>query len=205
MRRARPLLPLPLAALAACVSLPQAERVESFRLGASAPPPAVTREAAQPVAVALEQPIAQGALASDRIVVEVDGRLQVVSGARWDERAPEMLNRLMARALQASGGVDVVDGAQRAGRADFALVTVLERMQVAIREDYTGEARTEIAARLVRLPGREIVSTALFAGTAPAAADDPATLTTAIDDATASAVADLVAWVGGEVRRGRRG
>ena len=190
--------------IAGCVALPETQRPDTFRLGGAETLPIATQGTASPVAVAVEQPVAQGALATDRIVVEVDGRLRVVSGARWDERVPEMVNRQIARALQSAGGIDVVDGAQRAGRADYALLTVLERMQVVIRDDASGDARTEIAARLVRLPGREIVATAVFTGDAPAADDDPATLTAAIDTATASALADLVAWVGGEVRGRRR-
>jgi ABC-type uncharacterized transport system auxiliary subunit len=186
--------------LTGCVALPEPQRLDAFRLGAVEFPLGAAPQAARPVVVAVEQPIAQGALATDRIVVEADGRLQVVSGARWDERVPEMLNRQIARALQGSGGIDVVDGAQRGGRAGFALLTVLERMQVAIRDDASGEARTEIAARLVRLPGRDIVSTGVFTGTAPAADDDPATLTRAIDTATAAALGDLVAWVGASVQ-----
>lgn len=200
--------PLPFLALAillsACVSLPEPQRLDTFRLGAVESALPVGRETARPVAVAVEQPIAQGVLASDRIVVEVDGRLQVVSGARWDERMPEMLNRQIARALQAGGGIDVVDGAQRGGRAGYALLTVLERMQVALGADGAGEARTEIAARLVRLPSRDIVTTAVFAGTAPAADDDPATLTRAIDTATGRALGDLVGWVGDSVRQQSR-
>lgn len=204
MRHAAMLLALA-TSVAGCVALPETQRPDTFRLGAAETLPIATRGTASPVAVAVEQPLAQGALATDRIVVEVDGRLRVVSGARWDERVPEMVNRQIARALQSAGGIDVVDGAQRAGRADYALLTVLERMQVVIGDDTSGEARTEIAARLVRLPGREIVATAVFTGDAPAADDDPATLTAAIDNATASALADLVAWVGGEVRGRRRG
>lgn len=202
--RAAAIVPALAVLIGGCVALPETQRPDTFRLSAADAPPVATREVARAVAVAVEQPIAQGALATDRIVVEVDGRLRVVGGARWDERVPEMLNRQIARALQSAGGIDVVDGAQRAGRADYALLTVLERMQVAIRDDASGEARTEIAARLVRLPGREIVATAVFAGTAPAADDDPATLAGAIDTATAAALADLVTWVGGEVRPGRR-
>lgn len=200
MRLFRFVLPVVLLT-AGCVALPQAERVESFQLGAAMPALTPSRGAAQPVAVAVQQPIAQGALATDRIVVEADGRLQVVSGARWDERAPEMLNRQIARALQGAGGVDVVDGAQRAGRADYALATVLERMQVSIGADGSGEARTEIAARLVRLPGRDIVSTALFSGSAPAPDDAPATLARAIDVSVAEALGDMAGWVLDEVRR----
>lgn len=198
------LLPALALLLGACVSLPEAQRLDTFRLGAAEPRPITAQERARPIAVAVEQPIAQGALATDRIVVEVDGRLQVLGGARWDERMPEMLNRQIARALQSAGGIDVVDGAQRAGRADFALLTVLERMQVAIGANGAGQARTEIATRLVRLPDRDIVGTALFTGTAPAADDDPATLTAAIDTATASALSDLVAWVDETVPARRR-
>lgn len=192
------------ALLAGCVALPRTQRPDTFRLGDLNPPPIAAQAAARSIAVAVEQPIAQGALATDRIVVEVDGRLQVVGGARWDERIPEMLSRQIARAVQSAGRIDVVDAAQRAGRADYALLTVLERMHVALRADGSGQARTEIAARLVRLPDRDIVATASFTGNAPAADDDPATLTAAIDAATSAALADLVAWVDGAVSRTAR-
>jgi ABC-type uncharacterized transport system auxiliary subunit len=195
---------LTLAATAAgCVSVPLPENrpVDAFRIGAAAPP---TTAAAAPVrsrvAVAVEDPLAQGVLASDRIVVVVDGALRPVAGARWDESAPAMVRRQIARALQGGGAVDVVDAAQRAGTASYGLVTVLEALQAEIRPDFSAEAVATIAARLVRFPGREAVATRVFSAREPAPDDAPATLARAIDAAAGRATADLAAWVAAETR-----
>jgi ABC-type uncharacterized transport system auxiliary subunit len=188
---------LALCAGAACVSLPPERPVEAFRIGeavAATPAPAAARPAARAV-VALEEPLAQGLLASDRIIAVVDGALRPVAGARWDETIPAMLRRQMARALQTGGAVDVVDAAQRAGSAGFGLVTVVEAMQAEIRRDFTAEAVVTVGARLVRFPGRDVVATKVFSASEISADDAAASLSRAIDAAAGRATADLAAWV----------
>ncbi len=188
-------------ALAGCVALPQAQPTPSFQLGAGAMPAGTAMSSDGP-SVAVETPIAQGLLATDRILVLADGQRAAVAGARWDDRMPDMLRRSLARTLQATGSIQVVDAAQRAGRAQFALVTLLEAMEAEIQPDLSANAVASVAARLVRLPDREIVSTAVFTGTARAADDAAETLTRAIDEATAQALADLATWVVEETQGG---
>lgn len=193
------------AALAGCASLPGARQpTAAYRLGGDGAVEAAeidARPQRRRPTVAVERPLATGAMASDRVVVDVGGELQFVSGARWEDEMPDILAFRIGEALQASGAVDVVDSAQRAGRAQYALVGVLRKMQVALRGDASGEAQTEIAARLVTLPDRDVVATRVVGGTAPAANDAPATLTDAINRATDRAMADLAAWVAAETGR----
>jgi ABC-type uncharacterized transport system auxiliary subunit len=183
--------------LAGCSPLLESEPVATYRLRGVAGPAdaALSRSAGEGVAVAVELPIASGAVASDRLVVQVGNELQFVSGARWEDDLPTLLAADIARALQETEGIDVVDAAQRAGRADFGLVSAIERMQVELHDDYSGRAVTEIAARLVKLPARDIVATSVFRGEAPAADDAPDTLAQAISAATQKSIADLAAWV----------
>jgi ABC-type uncharacterized transport system auxiliary subunit len=186
-----------LSAGAACVSLPPERPVEAFRIGEAAPatPAQAAARPATRAVVALEDPLAQGLLASDRIIAVVDGALRPVAGARWDETIPAMLRRQMARALQTGGAVDVVDAAQRAGTASYGLVTVVEAMQAEIRRDFSAEAVVTIGARLVRFPGRDVVATKVFSAREAAADDAAASLSRAIDAAAGRATADLAAWV----------
>ncbi len=189
--------------LAGCVSsLLDTEPATTFSLRASGlpPDPGPSRGTGRVVAVAVERPIASGAVAGDRIVVEVGDQLQFVSGARWEDDLPTLLTAEIARTLQDANGVDVVDAAQRAGRADFGLVTVIERMQVQLQNDYTGTAVTEIAARLVKFPDREIIATSTFRGEEAAANDAPETLAQAISAATQQALRELVTWVSAQTR-----
>jgi ABC-type uncharacterized transport system auxiliary subunit len=199
---------LPLCAAAACVSLPPERPVEAFRIGeaaaATAPAPAAARPAARAV-VAMEDPLAQGLLASDRIIAVVDGALRPVAGARWDETMPAMLRRQMARALQTGGAVDVVDAAQRAGAASYGLVTVVEAMQAEIGRDFSAEAVVTVAARLVRFPGRDVVATKVFSARERAPDDAAASLSRAIDAAALRATAELAAWVGATAAAAPRG
>jgi ABC-type uncharacterized transport system auxiliary subunit len=177
--------------------MPAERPVEAFRIGeaaAASPPAAAARPAARAV-VALEDPLAQGLLASDRIVAVVDGALRPVAGARWDETIPAMLRRQMGRALQTGGAVDVVDAAQRAGSAGYGLVTVVEAMQAEIGRDFSAEAVVTIGARLVRFPGRDVVATKVFSAREPAPDDAAASLSRAIDAAAGRATSDLAAWV----------
>lgn len=188
---------------AGCASLLEPEAVATYPLrGADGPAADVDSSGrrGKDVAVAVERPIASGAVAGARIVVEVGDQIQFVSGARWEDDLPTLLEADMARVLQETPGIDVVDAAQRAGRADFGLVTAIERMQVELNADASGNAVSEIAARLVKLPGREIVATETFLGEAPAADDAPETLAQAISQATQKSLADLVAWVATQTR-----
>lgn len=189
--------------LGACASALEREPVQTYSLrpaDGAARDIAVSQPAGEGAAVAVELPIASGAVAGDRIVVEVNDQIQFVSGARWEDDLPTLLSAKISRALLATEGVVVVDAAQRAGRAGFSLVTAIERMQVRLESDLSGQAVTEIVARLVRLPDREVVATSVFRGQAPVANDAPDTLARAIAQATEQAVADLAAWVAAQTR-----
>jgi ABC-type uncharacterized transport system auxiliary subunit len=189
--------------VAGCVALPGSEPVSTYQLRAADDVSAETASS-QPrddgAVVAIERPVASGAVAGDRLVVEVDGELRSVSGARWEDDLPVLLALEIARALQETDGIDAVDAAQIAGRAGFGLITVIERMQVELEDDLSGLAVTEIAARLVRLPARDIVATSEFRGEAPAADDAPDTLARAISAATGEALTELAAWVASQAR-----
>lgn len=203
---ARIALGLPLV-LAGCASLIESEPASTFPLRGVSPSLQVrsSEPSARDVVVAVERPMASGAVAGDRLVVEVGDQLQFVSGARWEDDLPTLLGADIARALQATEGINVVDAAQLAGRADFGLVTVIERMQVDLGSDYSGQAVTELIARLVKLPSREIVATATFRGQMPAADDAPNTLAEAISKATQDTLSDLAVWVAAQTRAPRRG
>ncbi len=189
--------------LAGCVSLLENEPVSTYPLrgaAGSTPDLSSSGRAGKHVVVAVERPIASGAVAGDRLVVAVGDQLQFVSGARWEDDLPTLLSADIARVLQDSRGIDVVDAAQRAGRADYGLVTAIEKLQVQLGSNFSGQAVTEIAARLVRLPARDIVATATFRGEAPAPNDAPDTLAQAISTATQKALAELAAWVAAQTR-----
>lgn len=188
---------------AGCVPLPGSEPVSTYQLraaGYSSAGSASSQPRDDGVVVAIERPVASGAVAGDRLVVEIDGELRFVSGARWEDDLPELLALEIARALQDTVGIDAVDAAQKAGRAGYGLITSIERMQVQLEDDYSGLAVTEITARLVRLPARDIVATSEFRGEAPAADDAPDTLSRAISAATREALTELAAWVATQAR-----
>ncbi len=190
------------AALGACAQLGGTGPQQTFRLGAPADdatgPETASRAPGRRPVVAVERPLATGAMNTNRVVVEVGDELQYVAGARWEDAMPDLVAFRAAEALQQTGAVDVVDAAQRAGRADYALVTVLRRMQVAVGADLSGEAVTEVAARLVALPGRDVVATERFTGRSSAPDDAPGSLVSAIERATAEALSDLAAWAAAE-------
>jgi ABC-type uncharacterized transport system auxiliary subunit len=192
------------ALLAGCATIGTRTPTANFQLQPSTETTAsvASRPSGRRPVVAVERPLATGAMASDRLVVTTGGALQFVSGARWEDELPDLVAVQIAQALQRSGRVDVVDEAQRGGRAGYSLVTVLQQMQVAIADDLSGQATTRIAARLVRLPAREVIATQVFNGAARASDDRPETLTSAINQATAQALSGLSEWVADGVARG---
>jgi cholesterol transport system auxiliary component len=75
-----------------------------------------------PLALAVAPPRASASLDTDRIaVVQPDSRFDYFAGVRWAEPAPQMLQRLLVRALAADGRFVTVVAAPSRVPADLAL------------------------------------------------------------------------------------
>ncbi len=161
--------------------------------------PGVQVPARLSLALAVARPRAAGSLDGDRIaVVQPGNRFDHYAGIRWSEPAPDMLQSLLVRTLQAGGRFETVTGAPSRVPADLLLVAELRRFEARYSAaDSAPVVEVEMQFTLVDLRGGRRVPGPLASAQAPAAADDRAAVTSAFQRATGQVLAQAVAWLAG--------
>jgi cholesterol transport system auxiliary component len=148
------------------------------------------------------EPEAEGALDSDRMAIVVEGRVDRVADVTWSDRPAAMLQFAIVQAFQASERVRGVG----TDRDDLPGRYLLQSMLDAFQLEPEGEgyaARVELAARLLRLPGREVVGTTTLRQRVPTSQRSNRAAVTAFDSAVTGMLEDLVPWTL-TAARGRR-
>ena len=112
----------------------------------------------------VENPATSGALSTQRIALTHDPvQIEYFGGARWTERAPQMVQTLLVESFENSGKIIAV-GRQAIGlRSDFNLKSDLREFQA--EYDQEGEApmiRVRVNAKIIRQPKRQIVASRTF-------------------------------------------
>jgi len=161
--------------------------------------PGVQVPARLPLALAVARPRAAGSLDGDRIaVVQPGNRFDHYAGIRWSEPAPDMLQSLLVRTLQAGGRFETVTGAPSRVPADLLLVAELRRFEARYSSAHSAPVvEVEMQLTLVDLRGRRRVPGPLASAQAPAAADRRAEVTSAFQLATGQVLAQAAAWLAG--------
>jgi cholesterol transport system auxiliary component len=146
-------------------------------------------------ALAVYEPSASLPVDSQRIVMRTGAdTVAYLKGAQWADRLPALVEmRLIesfenARGLRAVGRVGLV--------ANYSLQTEIRRFEADVPHQL---ARVEISVRIVGSNGAGLTSK-IFTAEAPAVSDDPATVTSALDQALAKVLRDIVIWVTPKVR-----
>lgn len=146
--------------------------------------------------VIVEEPTTSGALATERIMIQPAARqAQYLPGAAWADPAPLLMQTLMLRALDATGGFEYVGRRPLGPGGDFAIVTELVDFQAVLNPD--GEAATvevRMTSRIVRERGVSIVASRTFAASQPAPSLSDADLVAAFDAATGRVISDFTVW-----------
>ena len=145
--------------------------------------------------LAVAEPLATGGIGGNQIIVRPDPlRLQPLSGARWSERAPAMVQTLLIELFESSGAMHAV-GRSGAGAFDYSLETELRAFEA---ECFDGPAqctaRVRIQARLVALPLRHIVAARSFESAVPTSAESNDHIVQALDTALQNAGRELLRW-----------
>lgn len=141
----------------------------------------------------VDEPYAAGALAGTRIAVRAEAlSYGVLSGARWSERAPRVVQDLLLRGFEDSGRIIGVGRASAGLRGDFQLLLELRRFEA----DYAGgrDVVVEIVARLTRYASNEALATRRFAARQPIDGRGNAAVVAAFDAAMADLVPEVVDW-----------
>lgn len=192
----RPTLLLLILALAACSPI-----------AALAPPsPTLYRlspefgpvEDAEPVRwqLLVEPPEAPAAIAGSRVAIRLgENQYDYYADVGWADRAPVMLQSLILRAFEESGRIVSVGREQGGLRADYLLKTDIRAFDAVFSdENATPMIEIELAARLVRLPRRDIVAAKRFRAESVARSTAFTDVIAAFDLATAEALGELVHW-----------
>lgn len=157
----------------------------------------------------IEEPVPSGGLDSSRIALRPEPtQLDYYADVRWTERAPKMIQTLIAESFENSRRIVAVGGQSVGLRSDFDLKTELRDFQA---EYFTGtktpRARVRLTAKLVSQPRREIVAARVFESIVSADATDIPSIVRAFDRAFRSVVGELVEWTllsGEQAQRSRK-
>jgi cholesterol transport system auxiliary component len=139
--------------------------------------------------LAIYEPVAALPVASQRIVIRTGPEMVAyLKGAQWADRLPALVQtRLIesfenAHSLHAVGGIGLV--------ASYSLQSEIRRFEADVSR---GLASVEISVRIVGSNGA-ILASKVFAAEEPAVKDDAATVTSALDQALADVLRQIVLW-----------
>lgn len=189
------LAPAVLAGCAAISSLDSASRtLEAYELSAPAGEVAGTRTART---LLVELPTASGGLGTDRIMVKPNPiQVQYLSGARWIEPAPALVQALLVRSIANTGRVGFVSGQASGPIPDFVLLTDLQAFQAEVPPGGQPPVVvvTRIALTLLRDIDQRVVATRVLEQRVPAASADPSDVVRAFDTAMHALLTEATRW-----------
>ena len=142
--------------------------------------------AAVPMAMVLvEDPSGSGALLDTGIARRSSpNELAYFAGARWSDRLPVMVQRLMVQTLSEAGMKVSAAGSGAPGRAEFELQIDIRAFEAQYFEsDSRPDIRIEWRARLLRLGPTEIVADRVFSVTVPASGGEMLSIIRSFDEA----------------------
>ncbi|ACK51722.1 protein of unknown function DUF330 [Methylocella silvestris BL2] len=174
--------------LAACASAPPA----TFDLDAA--PTGFSAKQARRAQIAIAAPSALPPVDSNRIVVRVgEDQIALLAGAAWSNQLPALLQAKLIASFQNASLIRAV--VSPGMPADYEL-----RSQIRSFEYVAGRGAVfvEISAQIVGGAGR-IVAGKIFSATAPAPANDGATVVAALNAATADVMRQIVRWTAPQI------
>ena len=163
---------LSLLIMSGCLSLPKnSEKYKLFYLK-TLPFSEKERASLHPVKwqLILEDPSCDGRLNTDRIVVQSSSaEITHISGARWVDRLPNLIQQLLLNLFENSGQIKGVGTSLDGLDADYVLLIDIRDFELMVRE--SKEVRIRIFAKMMRLKDREIVGAKTFESIVPITQD----------------------------------
>ena len=154
------------------------------------------------VELVVEEPVASGALAVERIMIKpAPLRAQYLPDVRWSDTAPVMLQTLLVRSLTESGAVASVGRRPVGTIGDYALLTELTEFQAEARDGSRGaDIRVGMTFRIVRERDSAVLATRAFAVTEASPDTGSDSVVAAFDRATAGLLASALPWIVQQIR-----
>lgn len=156
------------------------------------------RAAGRPLARALvvELPEVAGVLDNDRILIRPTPlEAQYLPGARWSDPVAPLVQGLIVRNLEDSGGLRFVGRRPVGAGGDFALIGTLSDFQAEIAPDGSARVRIRLNARLVRERDAVIIAARVFETSVAADTSAALPLVEAFNSAAGEVIPELGRWV----------
>lgn len=149
------------------------------------------RRARGTLSVAL--PTAIRVIDSERVVIQpTAGEVNYLSGARWSDRVPRLVQSRIIQAFENSGRVRAVTREGDQLRTDYKIDTEIREFGVFVKPQQ--EAVVELSVRLVNARTNQVAATSVFTGRAETGSVDGPAATAAINSAFGKVLIDLVRW-----------
>ena len=216
-------LPLRAAVLAAAAAAGLSGCAEIGRITNAANPiqlyaltPKSTFPAAMPSVdsqLVVEEPTADASVNTDRIAVKPSPlQLQYFPIARWVDRAPLVVQRLMIESFENTGALTSVGRSSVGLRADYTLLSDLREFQAILPENLSPDPLAEapdlpvdvlvrLNLKIVKQPESLIVSSRSFSARRKARSNEFDDVAAAFDDALGRTLREAVIWTVQEIDR----
>ncbi len=157
----------------------------------------VARGGASAGELVVESPVVGGALDTDRILIRPDPlEARYLPGARWTDPTAAMVQTLMVRRLDATGGFRHVGRRPLGSAGDYALLSELTDLQAEAFDDAgTVTAHIRLDAKLLREDDARILAGRVFEASVPAGSTEAADVVSALDRAMSMILDDLSRWL----------
>ena len=143
----------------------------------------------------VEIPVAGESLNTDRIALQDSPlTLDYYTKARWTERAPVMLQRLIVESFENTKRIVSVGRQAIDLRADLVLKTELREFQAQIGSNNVPRVRVRVIAKLVKMPDRRNVATESVEKEIAAEGNNIEPVIHAFDEATGKVMKTITVW-----------
>ncbi|WP_227268460.1 ABC-type transport auxiliary lipoprotein family protein [Roseobacter weihaiensis] len=149
--------------------------------------------------IVVQEPTATAAVSNDRIAVQPSPlQVEYLSGARWVDLAPVIIQALLIESYENSGKVDAVGRSAVSLRADYLIVTDLREFQArvppAVAENDRLQVQVRLNFKLVNADVDRIIASRSFEEIVDTQSDDAGDIALAFDQALGSVMRDAVEW-----------
>lgn len=147
--------------------------------------------------ILVEQPTVPGGLSSDYIAVRSgEHEIEYLAGARWSDRAGELIARYFVESLQGSGAIRAIGVESLDLPNDFRLkINVQEFAAIAGEGAPISSVEFRFSATIVNSMPVSIVATKTFSSLVNIRRQDPADIVAALNEAADSVMGEMFGWL----------
>jgi len=143
----------------------------------------------------VEEPSTAKGIDTDRIAIAPTTlEVKYLSGSRWADRAPRMVQQLLIQSFENSKKIVSVGRQSMGLRSDFVLKTELREFQAEKTAEGGTTVRVRLNLKLVRPAIGQIVASQSFESVKPAASENVPDIVASFDDAIGAVMKRAVTW-----------